>query len=87
MIALQCRTESNTMPIPLGFRAIADDLRARIQGGEYPPGQVMPSYRELAEMYSVGVTTMQRAVLILQTEGWIVGVQGRGLYVPEELPR
>lgn len=75
------------MPIPMGYRAIADDLRARIQRGEYPPGQPMPSYRELAELYSVSVSTMQRAVGVLQIQGWIVGVQGRALFVPDELPR
>ena len=84
MIELGCRTE-NTMPIPLGYRRIADDLRARIAAGEYAPGTKLPTYRELAEQYHhAGITTVQKAVGLLMTEGLVVGVQGRGLYVAEE---
>ncbi|WP_319460106.1 winged helix-turn-helix domain-containing protein [Micromonospora sp. RTP1Z1] len=72
------------MPIPMGYRRIADDLRARIAAGEYPPGERLPTYKELAEMYSAGVSTIQKAVLLLQSEGAVVGVQGAGLYVPED---
>jgi len=78
-----CRTE-NTMPIPMGYRRIADDLRSRIAGGEYAPGSRLPTYRELAEHYNAGITTVQKAVQLLQSEGVVVGVQGAGLYVAEE---
>ena len=72
------------MPIPTtGYREVARDLQARIDSGEYPPGSKIPSYAQLAEMYSVGVTTVQRAILVLQERGTLVGVQGRGVYVAE----
>src|SRR5258705_7812809 len=44
----------------------ARDLQARIDAGEYPPDTKIPSYAQLAALYSVGVTTVQRAILILQ---------------------
>lgn len=72
------------MPIPrTGYREVAQDLQARIDAGEYPPGTKIPSYSQLAALYSVGVTTVQRAILVLQERGVLVGVQGRGVYVAE----
>ena len=72
------------MPIPTtGYREVAADLQARISSGEYPPGTQIPSYAQLAKLYSVSVTTVQRAILILQAQGVLVGVQGRGVFVAE----
>ncbi len=74
------------MTIPMGYRKIAADLRARIEAGEYPPGQRLPTYAELAQLYSSSVSTVQRAVMLLQVQGVIVGVQGAGLYAAETPP-
>jgi GntR family transcriptional regulator len=71
------------MTIPMGYRKIAADLRARIDNGDYPPGSKLPTYTELASLYSTSVSTAQRAVMLLQAQGVIVGVQGAGLYVAE----
>jgi GntR family transcriptional regulator len=72
------------VPIPTtGYREVASDLQARIDSGEYPPGTQIPSYNQLAQLYSVSVTTIQRAILVLQAKGAVVGVQGRGVYVAE----
>ncbi|MFI2710279.1 GntR family transcriptional regulator [Micromonospora sp. NPDC018662] len=75
------------MPIPSGgYREVAEDLTTRIRSGEYPPGERLPTYKELADLYSVSVTTVQRAIIILQDRGLLVGLQGRGLWVAEDLP-
>jgi GntR family transcriptional regulator len=75
------------MPIPTtGYREVAEDIAARIRSGEYPPGERLPTYRELADLYSVSVTTVQRAIIILQDRGLVVGLQGRGLWVAEQMP-
>ena len=75
------------MPIPrTGYREVARDLQARVDAGEYPPGSKIPSYAQLATLYSVGVTTIQRAILVLQERGTLVGVPGRGVYVAETPP-
>jgi len=46
----------------MSSRQIADDLSARIRSGEYKPGEKLPSLREMAELYSVSVSTIQRAL-------------------------
>lgn len=74
-----------TMTVPrLTYREIADDITARIHTGEYPPGAPLPSYKKLADLYSVSVSTAQRAIQLLHDRGLIVGEKGRGLFVKEK---
>jgi GntR family transcriptional regulator len=67
----------------MSYRAIADDLAERIKAGEYAPGSAIPSYAELADIYSVSVSTAARAVSLLRDRGVVVGSPGRGVFVPE----
>lgn len=68
-------------PKQLSYRQIADDLAARIASGEYPPGSRLPSYSQLAVMYSCSVTTAQSAVRLLHERGLTYGSSGRGVFV------
>ncbi|MEU4640803.1 winged helix-turn-helix domain-containing protein [Micromonospora sp. NPDC023814] len=72
------------MPIPMSSRQIADDLTARIRSGEHKPGSKLPSLRELAELYSVSVSTIQRALELTRERGLTVGRAGSGVYVAED---
>ncbi|WP_328339587.1 winged helix-turn-helix domain-containing protein [Micromonospora sp. NBC_00421] len=72
------------MPIPMSSRQIADDLTARIRTGEYPPGAKLPALRELADLYSVSVSTIQRALELTRDRGLTVGRAGAGVYVADE---
>ena len=74
------------MPVPPSSRDIADDLTARIRAGEYPPGSKLPTLRDLAAMYSVSVSTIQRALDRVEERGLIVSSQGRGTFVVDDLP-
>jgi GntR family transcriptional regulator len=67
----------------MSARAIADDLSDRIRAREYPPGAKLPSLRELADLYSVSVSTIQRALELTRERGLTVGMSGRGVYVVE----
>lgn len=62
---------------------IAADLTERIRRGEYPPGSQLPPYRVLAGLYGVGMTTIAKVMTLLRERGVVVGVPGRGTYVPE----
>lgn len=70
-------------PTRLSYRAIAEDLAERISRGEYPPGSQLPSYRQLAEIYSCSVTTAQSALRLLRERGLTNSQPGRGVYVAE----
>ncbi|MEV7263992.1 winged helix-turn-helix domain-containing protein [Micromonospora aurantiaca] len=69
------------MPRHMTYRQIADDLAARIAAGEYPPDAKLPSYTQLAALYSVSVATIQRALLVLEVKDLVRGHVGRGVYV------
>jgi GntR family transcriptional regulator len=75
--------EYPTVPVPLSYRGIADDIAKRIELGEYTPGQELPSYPALAELYSVSRATAARAYAILKDRGLVVGAPGRGVFVAE----
>jgi GntR family transcriptional regulator len=71
------------MPTDATFNEIANDLKARIESGEYPPGGRLPSYRQVASLYGVSVTTAQKALFILRHEGLTYSVRGIGLFVKD----
>jgi GntR family transcriptional regulator len=76
------------VPRQLTSTEIADDIAHRIAVGEYPPDTRLPSYRELADLYSVSISTAQRVILILSARGLVEGQPGRGVFVqhPREGP-
>lgn len=76
--------ESTTVTIRLTYRQIADDMAARIDAGEYLPGDELPSYHALADMYSVSRATASRAYGLLRDRGKVVGTAGRGVYVAKQ---
>jgi GntR family transcriptional regulator len=61
---------------------IADDLRSRIEGGEFAPGAKLPSIRELASQYGVAPMTAQGALQRLREERRVY-TSGRGHFVGE----
>lgn len=60
---------------------VADQLRLRIITGEFAPGALLPSVREISADYRVANNTAHEALRILQTEGLIVLRPRRGALV------
>src|SRR5438876_650101 len=64
------------------YREIADDLRARIQSGQYPEGSKLPGIAELMKKYQVpGLNTIRAAQQLLVEEGMLETRQGVGAFV------
>ena len=53
-------------------RAIADDLRHRIEAGEWASGQQLPPLAALADHYGHAKRTVTKALRVLEAEGLIV---------------
>ncbi|MFI5976986.1 GntR family transcriptional regulator [Streptomyces sp. NPDC051452] len=68
------------MPL-LKYEQIAGDLRARIANGEFSPGELLPSGRDLAEQWQVSRATVVKAYDILRGDGLVVAQQGSGFTV------
>lgn len=71
-------------PRRLTWRQIADDLAARIRTGEYPPGEYLPSYRQIADIYGVSPATAGKAISLLSVWELVEEDPGRGNLVREE---
>lgn len=60
---------------------IAQQIATRIMAGEWPPGERIPSVRELAAEIQVNPNTVVRSVTFLQDAGVIVNQRGVGYFV------
>ncbi len=63
------------------YREIADALRERVEGGEFPSGRLLPSEAELSEQYGASRVTVRRALEVLRDEGLLDARQGVGWFV------
>lgn len=70
------------------YRQIAAVLRTRVTDGTYQPGHAIPTAAALAEEFGVAANTVRQATALLREEGYLVGAQGRGVFVtpPESWP-
>lgn len=51
------------------YRTIAEDLGRRLAAKEWPAGQRIPSFHQLARDYGVGIKTIQLALKVIESEG------------------
>jgi GntR family transcriptional regulator len=63
------------------YRAIADELRARVESGELGAGRLLPSESELSRAHAVSRVTVRKALELLRDEGLIDARQGFGWFV------
>src|SRR5436309_1811967 len=68
------------------YAQIADELRSRIESGDYPPGSPLPSESRLADELGVSRVTVNKAVTLLRASGDVKVRRGSGTYV-RSLPR
>lgn len=63
------------------YQQVSEVLREAIGGGQYRPGEKLPSHREVADDFGVSIGTIKRAFALLQSQGLIVTRQGQGAFV------
>ena len=68
--------------LPL-YQQIAGHFQALILRGALPPGSQMPSVRSLAMELSINPNTIQKSFSLLEAQGYIYPVKGRGNYVAD----
>ncbi|MFD9412839.1 GntR family transcriptional regulator [Streptomyces sp. NPDC059989] len=72
--------------MPETARQIADDLRARIDSGEFGPGARLPGEPALVKQYGVAKMTASNALKLLIGEGAAYSRPGSGTYVRDFKP-
>jgi GntR family transcriptional regulator len=71
---------NHRLPIPL-YHQLKEIFDGKISGGEWSPGQLIPTENELIQMYQVSRTTVREAVNALVAEGKLEKKQGKGTIV------
>lgn len=67
------------------YERIANDLRERIRSGDLAPGDQLPNEQLLLTDYKVSLPVVRQALDLLESEGLVDRLHGRGTYV--RLPR
>ena len=63
------------------YQQIAEQLKEEILSGKRGEGEYLPSIRELARELRISVITTMKAYELLESEGLVTAVQGKGFYV------
>jgi len=63
------------------YQQIADQLRALIDSGEYPPGSYLPTERDLSKQFGVSRTSVREALIALEVLGRVKVRVGDGVIV------
>ena len=63
------------------YRRIADDLRGKIESGEFEPGAQLPNETELGKEYRASRNTIRDAIKMLITLGLVETRAGQGTFV------
>jgi DNA-binding GntR family transcriptional regulator len=66
---------------PPKYAQVIDELRRRIESGEYAPGSLLPSEHQLSDEFQIARPTVVRALRVLRQDGWIDTQQGKGSFV------
>jgi GntR family transcriptional regulator len=69
-----------TSPQPLGEQVRAE-IRDAIARGEVEPGESLPTVRQLAADLGINLNTVARAYRLLESEGLVTTIRGRGTFV------
>lgn len=72
--------DQNRTPLHL---VISEELRNQILGGQYAPGEQLPSEFHLGEKFSVSRTTVRKAIANLVNQGLVISQRGKGVFVKE----
>src|SRR5215475_4846403 len=67
-------------PVPR-YHQLKEILREKIRAGEWKPGDLIPSERELSETYGISRMTTRQAITDLVNEGVFYREQGKGTFV------
>lgn len=67
------------------YMHIFSSILSDIKQGRYSENNPLPSERELCLTYHVSRSTIRQALIMLQDDGYIYKVQGRGTYIKPEI--
>ncbi|RCW77491.1 GntR family transcriptional regulator [Saliterribacillus persicus] len=70
-------------PIPI-YHQLEEQIRQKIENGEYNPGDALPSEREYAEQLNISRMTVRQAISNLVNERYLIRIKGKGTFIAEQ---
>lgn len=77
---LQDRTLDKTVPIPLYFQ-LKRIISEEIENGNYPPESMIPTEKELSQLFDISRTTVRQAITELVQEERLYRIKSKGTFV------
>lgn len=74
----------NAVKISSAPEMLVKQILDSLKSGELEPGSRLPSQRELASTFKVGLSSVREAVKILTAMGYLEVIQGRGTFISQE---
>lgn len=78
--------ELPTLKVERLYRQISNVLINCIKSGQFAPGEMIPSERDLSKQLGVSRSSIREALIALEITGWIEIRTGNGVYVSNPLP-
>lgn len=79
-MAIENNTIDKKVPVPLYFQ-LKELILKEIKSGSYPEGSMIPTEKELGDMFQISRTTVRQAIAELVNEGWLYRVKSKGTFV------
>jgi len=71
---------NKSVPIPLYFQ-LKEAILAEMKSGNYKSHDLIPTEKELSEMYQISRTTVRQAITELVQEGWLYRIKSKGTFI------
>ena len=64
--------------------ALVEEIIKQIKTGKLEPGTCLPSQRQLAKMFGVGLGSVREAIKILNVMGYLEVIRGKGTFISND---
>lgn len=71
---------NKAVPIPLYFQ-LKEAILGEMKNGNYKSDDLIPTEKELSEMFQISRTTVRQAITELVQEGWLYRIKSKGTFV------
>ena len=79
--------EFNAIRINSAPDVLVEEIISQIKSDKLKPGDLLPSQRELAKMFNVGLGSVREAIKILAVMGYVDVIRGKGTYISKYPPK
>lgn len=74
------------LPGMAAYQRVAESIKNDIRSETLKPGDRLPSNRQMTDLHNVSLGTAQKALGLLETEGWVVTTPAVGVFVSKYPP-